>query len=155
VQEKFKWNKKGIRSKTSRTIVNIKSINMKQSHFLLVTAIVGTIFGIMTLFFPDKVAENFGLTPNRETSIVFGWLGAITLCSGVLNFMVRNDDNSHTLKAVLIFTGAFHAVSLLVDLFGINHGVLTFDKMLPGIILHSLMTIGSTFYLLKFKSYKA
>lgn len=127
---------------------------MKQSHFLLVTAIVGIIFGIMTLFFPDKVAENFGLSPNSENSIVFGWLGAITLCSGVLNFIVRNDDNSHTLKAVLLFTGTFHALSLLVDLLGVNHGVLMLNKMLPGMILHSLMTIGTVFYLLKFKSYK-
>jgi hypothetical protein len=127
---------------------------MKQSHFLLLTALVGIIFGIMTLFFPDKVAENFGLTPNSEISIVFGWLGAITLCSGVLNFLVRNDNNSHTLKAVLIFTGTFHALSLLVDLSGINHGVLTMNKMMPGMILHSLMAIGSIFFLLKFKSNK-
>ena len=125
---------------------------MKQSHFLLASAIVGTIFGIMTLFFPDKAAETFGLTANGENAIVFGWLGAITLCSSVLFFMVRNDNNSNTLKSVLIFIGAFNALTLLVDIVGISQGILTIDKMIPGIILHSLMTIGSIFYLLRFKS---
>ena len=127
---------------------------MKQTHFLLVTAIVGTIFGVMTLFFPDKAAETFGLTANGENSIVFGWLGAITLCSAVLFFMVRNDDNSNTLKSVLIFIGAFNALTLIVDIVGISQGVLTINKMIPGIILHSLMTIGSIFFLLRFKTSK-
>jgi len=45
-------------------------------------------------------------------------------------------------------------LSLLVDLSGINHGVLTMNKMMPGMILHSLMAIGSIFFLLKFKSNK-
>jgi len=125
---------------------------MKQTHFLLVTAIVGTIFGVMTLFFPDKAAETFGLTANGENSIVFGWLGAITLCSAVLFFMVRNDDNSNTLKSVLIFIGAFNALTLIVDIVGISQGVLTINKMIPGIILHSLMTIGSIFFVMRFKS---
>ena len=127
---------------------------MKQTHFLLVTAIVGTVFGLMTLFFPDKAAETFGLTANGENTIVFGWLGAITLCSAVLFFMVRNDNNSNTLKSVLIFIGAFNALTLIVDIVGISQGVLTINKMIPGIILHSLMTIGSIFFLLRFKTSK-
>lgn len=125
---------------------------MKQRQFLIVTAIVGTIFGVMTLFFPDKAAETFGLTANSENSIVFGWLGAITLCSAVLFFMVRNDENSNTLKSVLIFIGAFNALTLIVDIVGISQGVLTINKMIPGIILHSLMTIGSIYFVLKSKS---
>lgn len=125
---------------------------MKQTHFLLVTAIVGTIFGIMTLFFPDKAAETFGLTANSENSIVLGWLGAITLCSAVLFFMVRNDNNSNTLKSVLIFIGAFNSLTLIVDIVGISQGVLIINKMIPGIILHTLMTIGSIYFLIKFRS---
>ncbi|MDH5604778.1 MAG: DUF1129 domain-containing protein [Cyclobacteriaceae bacterium] len=124
---------------------------MKQAHFLLVTAAIGTVFGVMTLFFPDKAAETFGLTANGENSIVFGWLGAITLCSSVLFFMVRNDKNSNTLKSVIIFIGAFHALTLIVDIVGISQGVLTINKVIPGIILHSLMTIGSIVFVLRFK----
>jgi hypothetical protein len=119
-----------------------------------VTAIVGTIFGVMTLFFPDKAAETFGLTANGENSIVFGWLGAITLCSAVLFFMVRNDQNSNTLKSVLIFIGAFNALTLIVDIVGIGQGVLSINKMIPGIILHTLMTVGSIYFVLRFKSSK-
>lgn len=125
---------------------------MKQKHFLIVAAIVGTIFGIMTIFFPDEAAETFGLTSNGENSIVLGWLGAITLCSAVMFFMVRNDNNSKTLKSILIFIGSFNVLTLIVDIVGISQGVLTMNKMIPGIILHSLMTIGSIYFLLRFKS---
>jgi hypothetical protein len=125
---------------------------MKQSHFLLATAVIAALFGGMTLFLPGKAAETFGLTANVESSIVFRWLGAITLCSAVLNFLVRNDNHSNTLKAVLIFTGAFHALSLIVDLMGISQGVLTLNKLIPGIILHSLIAIGSIFFIMRFKS---
>lgn len=124
---------------------------MKQSHFLLATAVIAALFGGMTLFFPDKAAGTFGLTTNAESSIVFRWLGAITLCSAFLNFLVRNDNNSNTLKAVLIFTGAFHALSLIVDLMGINQGVLTLNKLIPGIILHLLIAMGSIFFIMRFK----
>lgn len=125
---------------------------MKQKHFLIAAAIVGTIFGIMTLFFPDKAAETFGLTSNGENSIVLGWLGAITLCSAVMFFMVRNENNSKALKSILIFIGSFNVLTLIVDIVGISQGVLIINKMIPGIILHSLMTIGSIFFLLRFKS---
>ncbi len=125
---------------------------MKQKQFLLATAAIAALFGGMTLFLPDKAAETFGLTANVENSIVFRWLGAITLSSAILNYLVRNDINSNTLKAVLIFTGAFHVLSLIVDLMGISQGVLTISKLIPGIIVHSLITIGSIYFLMKFKS---
>ena len=124
---------------------------MKQNHFFLATAVIATLFGSMTLFLPEKAAETFGLTPHAENAVVLRWLGAISLCSALLNFLVRNDNNSNTLKAVLIFTGAFHALSLMVDIMGISQGVLQLNKLIPGIVIHSLITLGSIFFLMKFK----
>ncbi len=106
----------------------------------------------MMLLMPEKASETFGMAFNPEIGIVFRWLGVMIVCSGVLNFIVRKDSDNSTLKTVLIFTAAFHGLSLLIDLLGIGQGVLKIENMAPGLIAHSLVAIGSVFYILKFKT---
>lgn len=125
---------------------------MRRSIFLVLTAIVAFLFGGMMLIAPEKASDTFGLAFNPETGIVFRWLGVMVVCSGILNFIVRNDSDSSTLRAILIFAGAFHALSLLIDFIGIGQGVLKTGNMIPGIIIHTLVAVGSVFYLLKIKT---
>jgi len=124
---------------------------MSRSVFLLLTAIVALLVGGMMSLAPDKAAETFGMTYSPEIGIVFRWLGVTVISSGVLNFVVRKDSDTSTLKAILIFTGAVHALSLLVDIIGIGQGILSFGKLIPGMVAHSLVTIGCVFYTLKIK----
>jgi hypothetical protein len=125
---------------------------MNRSTFLLITALIALLFGGMMLLMPEKASETFGMAFNPEIGIVFRWLGVMIVCSGVLNFIVRKDSDNSTLKTVLIFTAAFHGLSLLIDLLGIGQGVLKIENMAPGLIAHSLVAIGSVFYILKFKT---
>lgn len=125
---------------------------MNRSAFLLITAIVALLFGGMMLLTPEKASETFGISFNSEIGIVFRWLGVMIVCAGMLNFTVRNDSGSGTLKAVLIFTAAFHGLSMLIDLLGISQGVLKIENLMPGIIAHTLVLVGSVFYLLKIKT---
>ena len=125
---------------------------MNRSIFLLLTAVIALLFGGMMLVAPDKASETFGITFSPEIGIVFRWLGVMIVCSGILNFIVRNDSGTSTLKAVLIFTAAFHALSLLIDFVGIGQGVLKTGNLIPGIVVHSFVAVGSVFYLLKIKT---
>ena len=125
---------------------------MNRSTFLLITALIALLFGGMMLLMPEKASETFGMAFNPEIGIVFRWLGVMIVCSGILNFIVRKDSDNSTLKTVLIFTAAFHGLSLLIDLLGIGQGVLKIENMAPGLIAHSLVAIGSVFYILKFKT---
>ena len=70
---------------------------MKRSLFLIITAIIATLFGGMMLFMPVKAAEGFGMTSTLETALMFRSLGGLILCSGVLNFLVRNEGDSKAL----------------------------------------------------------
>jgi hypothetical protein len=125
---------------------------MNRSIFLLLTSVIAFLFGGMMLVSPDKASETFGIAFSPEIGIVFRWLGVMIVCSGILNFIVRKDSGTSTLKAVLIFTAAFHALSLLIDFVGIGQGVLKIGNLIPGIVVHSFVAVGSVFYLLKIKT---
>lgn len=122
---------------------------MNRSIFLLISAMIAMLFGGMMLLAPDQASETFGMSFNPEIGIVFRWLGVMIVSSGILNLLVRKDSSSGTLKAVLIFTATFHGLSLLIDFVGIGQGVLKIENLIPGLIVHSLVTLGSVFYILK------
>jgi uncharacterized membrane protein len=124
---------------------------MKRSTFLLIAAIIAALFGSMMLFVPYKAAEGFGMDSTLQTQLLLRSLGGMVLCSGILNFLVRNQKDSQALKAILIFNVAFHTLSMLNDLYGVNLGILAFDKLIPGIVAHLFIGTGSLLYLLKIK----
>ena len=124
---------------------------MKKSTFLLIVVIIATLVGGMMTFMPNNAAESFGLTGNLENSVLFRWLGVGILASALLIFLLRKSNDSHTLKAVFIFTLIWHALSLIVDFVGISQGVLVISKLLPGMIAHSFISVGSIIYLMKLK----
>jgi hypothetical protein len=125
---------------------------MKRSLFLIITAIIATLFGGMMFFMPDKAAEGFGMTSALETALLFRSLGGLLLCSGVLNFLVRNEGDSKALKAIFIFNIVFHAISMTNVFIGVSQGILMFNKVIPGQVAHLFIGIGSIIYMLKIKT---
>ncbi len=124
---------------------------MKRSLFFIIVAVLGLLFGGMMLVASDKAAEGFGLTSNPVIALLFRILGSAILSSGLLNFLVRNDANSNTLKAVLIFNIVFHGIGMCVDLSGVSSGVLEFGKIVPGLISHLFIGIGSIVYVMRIR----
>ena len=125
---------------------------MKRSTFLLIAAIIATLIGGMSLFSPGKMAEGFGVTPTPMIIFLARELGVLNLCLGVLNFLVRNDTDSKTLKAIFIFNFAYHLIMVPVNLFGISQGIFTFAQAILPLVFHFLMGIGSFIYLSKMKT---
>jgi hypothetical protein len=92
------------------------------------------------------------MTPTPESTILFRSLGGLILASGVLNYLVRHQADSPTLKAVLIFNVVFHALSMANDFAGTAQGTLGMDKIIPGQIAHLFIGIGSAWYAMRMKS---
>lgn len=125
---------------------------MKRSIFLLIVAIIAILIGGISILLPDKMAEGFGGTSTPLLIFLVRELGVFSLCAGVLNFLVRNDTDSKTLKAIFIFNISYHMIMLPVNFIGISQGALSFGQAIPPLVIHLFVGIGSLIYLVKIKT---
>ena len=125
---------------------------MKRSVFLIITAILGLLFGGLMLFFPVFAATNFGIIPTPQTSQMLRSVGGVDLCLGILNLLVYKQPDSTALKAILIVNLLSHLISMVVDGSAAYMGVVAFSKIAPGLIAHLFIIIGALVYILKMRA---
>jgi hypothetical protein len=125
---------------------------MKRSTFLLISGIAAFLFGAMMFFLPGMAAQLLGIAPTPAVASVLRGMGGLIIGSGVINFLVRNYNDTETLKAVLLTNIVTHLFGLLADLLGVNDGALTIIKMAPVEATHLFVGIGSLIFLLKLKN---
>ena len=125
---------------------------MKRSTFLLIAAFFGLLIGGMSLFLPNKMADGFGITATPVIIFLSRELGAFNLCTGILNFIVRNDADSKTLKAIFIFNVTYHVIMMPVNVIGLSQGVFSIGQAILPFVFHLLLGIGSFIYLTKIKT---
>jgi hypothetical protein len=124
---------------------------MKRSVFLIITAILGLLFGGMMLFFPVFAATNFGIVSTPQISQMLRSVGGVDLCLGILNLLVYNQPDSKALKAILIVNLLSHLISMVVDGSAACTGVVAFSKIAPGLVAHLFIVVGALIYILKMK----
>ena len=125
---------------------------MKRSTFLLIVAILAFLFGCMMLFAPAKALEGFGLVPDPLSSFLMQLVGSFILSMGILNFRVRTHGDSLTLRSVLLFNVLAHAIGMIIDCLGIAQGIMLFAKVIPGLVVHVFVGIGSLIYMMRMKT---
>jgi len=125
---------------------------MKRSIFLIITSIISVLFGGMMFFLPDTMIEGYGSVPDLFSSFMMREIGVLILCSGLLNFLVRNNGDSMSLKAILIFNATYHVAMIPIVLLGVSQEVFMFDKSIGGLVAHLFIGIGSLIYLMKIKT---
>ncbi|HEX5172030.1 MAG TPA: hypothetical protein VFW11_22785, partial [Cyclobacteriaceae bacterium] len=130
----------------------ITKTNMKRSIFLIITAVLSLLIGIMCLLSPDKMADGFGVAVTPLIIMLIREAGVSNLCMGFLNFAVRNHSDSMSLKAVLFFNMAYHALILPINIYGWSQGILSVDQVGPAFGIHLLLAIGFLLYALKIKT---
>jgi hypothetical protein len=123
---------------------------MKRSSFLLIAAIIPSLFGLVMMFVPDQMLSN-SLTSeaNLQTRSVTQWVGFAAFTVGLITFLSRNDAGSIALKAVLIGNIVFHSLGLCFDTYHYSIGVMKLSGLITGLIPHSLLIIGFVYYLIK------
>jgi hypothetical protein len=125
---------------------------MKRSTFLLISAIIGFLFGSLMIFAPAKAAEGFGIVSTPEHLMFFRAMGEAIFAMSVLNYLVRNEGDSNALKAILIFNVLYHALGLTNDIYSVLQETITLIKVMPGIVTHLFIGLGSIFYLMRIKT---
>ena len=125
---------------------------MKRSIFLVITAILSALIGVMCLFFPEKLAAGFGVPITPLILMMSREAGATNLSMGILNFFVRNHTDSPSLKIILLFNMIYHLLILPANIYGWSQGIMEISQMGPAFIIHLLLALGFLYYTLKIKS---
>ena len=126
---------------------------MKRSTFFTITALIACMFGIGMIVMPVMIAETFGLTSlSTVTDFLLRCMGSMLFSIGVANFLVRKQEDSIALKAVLIMNIVYHLLSAGVDFSANIMAVLPTVKSLPAYAVHLFVGVGSYIYLRTIKT---
>lgn len=124
---------------------------MKRSIFFLIIAVLNGFMGAFMTIAPASAAETFGMAVSPHLVSMMRSLGTVLLSLGVLDFLVRNEEDSSALRAVLIFNLLGHGLGLFFGILDVAQGIIEFAKVAPGLTVPLLGTLGSLFYLMKMK----
>ena len=120
---------------------------MARSRFLLISGILSFIFGAMMFFVPSFGAQSIGISLAPESLSLIRGMGGLIIGSGAINFLMRNNSNSESIKALLLTNIITHIFGMGADIFGLMDGVLVLSKIAPVQITHLFIGVGSLIYL--------
>jgi len=114
---------------------------MKRKTFLSIVSPVALIIGLVALFFPSILLESKGVIPGGPVKVWMSEVGILLVSAGVILFLVRKEEDSIALKAILIGN-----TLVQIGLLGVIKEV---SGIIPNSILHVLLSIGFIYYLSK------
>ena len=120
---------------------------MKRSYFFWIATILALAFGLLTFLAPGFAATQFQLAASPETDTTFRILGSVLLGVAVLNFLVRDQPMSETLKAVLWGDVSIHGIGLVGDIWSAAAGDIPWAGIAVGLVAHLIVLIGALYYL--------
>ncbi len=121
---------------------------MKRPHFMIIAALIAWLFGLMMIFVPDKALDT-----GSAANLGMQWYGIALFSIGVIIFFSRNDPGSKALKAVMIGNILFHLIGEVFDVYDYTAGFTQLSGILASGIIHVLLFIGFTYYLMKIPKY--
>ena len=123
---------------------------MTQSTFLIIAALIPTIFGLVMMIIPDKMLSNSLVQPPTKAVLsVTQWAGFGTFTVGIITFLSRNDTGSDSLTAIMIGNVVFHVLGLCFDVIHYRIRVMKLSGLVTGLIPHFLLIAGFMYYLIK------
>jgi hypothetical protein len=90
---------------------------MRLRTFLIVDAVIASVFGLVLLLIPTLLGALYGISLNPGGTMVGQLFGTALLGFGVINWLMRNSTEGHAVRAVLL--GNF-----ISDVLGFMVGVL-------------------------------
>ncbi len=126
---------------------------MKRSVFFLITALLSIIVGGISIFMTSKASAGLGMGSSPETLALMRAMGGIFLSMGILNFLIKDNVDSKSLRDILVFNIVVHLSGMLIDFWAINEKTFTLNKTLPGHIFHLFVIIGSIIFLQRMGNY--
>lgn len=87
---------------------------MKFNLFMIIAAVLGALFGLGFLLFPEQVMETYDVTLGEGGAWVARYLGATFIGIAALTFLARNATQSEALGALLAGDFVLSALGLIV-----------------------------------------
>jgi len=122
---------------------------MQRKTFLTLTSCIAVAIGTFVLVAPEVMIENVkSAVPSESANVMARTVGILLITVGILDFLVRNHEDSPTLRAVLIANLVLQIGIMPIDPMAYASGVYkTLASWLPNSILHLMLAAGFVYYL--------
>ena len=97
---------------------------MKFSTFMVIYAVVSTVFGLAFVFTPGLILPIYGVEPDAALRLIGQLFGAVLISLALLAWLVRNLRDSETQHAVILALLVGEALGFILALIGQLNGVL-------------------------------
>ncbi len=120
-----------------------------RKHFLTLVAGIAILVGTVCVFQPTFLLQEIKHAVANPASVVMArTAGMGFLAVGLLNFAVRNHDDSPSLRAILGANLLFQLALIPIDPWAFAEGTFrTLGSFVPNTILHIVLAIGFTYFL--------
>jgi len=119
---------------------------MKRSTFLLISAIVAWIFGLVMMINPRGFTSGTIPIPTDQIDALMRLLGVNLFAIGWINFLSRTDGWSKALRAILIGNIILHVFGLGFDFYNYSLGLFLMSGIMMGAVVHLLFIFGFSYY---------
>jgi hypothetical protein len=126
---------------------------MSRKTFLIITSFAALAIGLFALTSPGVLIESVKYAAPSETANVMArTVGILLVTVGVLDFLVRNDGDSPTMRSILVANLILQLGIMPIDPSAYACGVFkTLGSFVPNTILHVFLAGGFAYYLIKMK----
>jgi hypothetical protein len=126
---------------------------MSRKLFLTITAVVASLIGVFALTAPSVLITSVKVAAPSETANVMArTVGILLITVGVLDFLVKDHEDSPTMRSVLIANLVLQIGIMPIDPSAYATGVYkTVGSFAPNTVLHVLLASGFIYFLAKMK----
>ena len=126
---------------------------MRRKTFLTMSSITVLLVGCFALAAPEVLLTNVKhAAPSEAANVMARTVGVLLVSVGVLNFLIRDHEDSPTLRAILIANFLLQLGILPIDPIAYASGAFrSLGSFVPNTVLHVLLAFGFIFYLRKMK----
>jgi hypothetical protein len=126
---------------------------MKRKTFLTVTAVIVLLIGGFALISPAVlITQVKDAAPSETANVMARTVGVLLIFVGVLNFLVKDHEDSATMRAILIANLLLQIGILPIDPSAYASGVYrTLGSFAPNTVIHILLACGFSYYLARMK----
>ena len=123
--------------------------NMKRKTFLTVASVIALAIGSFALSVPGVLIGTVKMAaPSEAANVMARTVGILLITVGLLNFLVRGDEDSPTLRSILVADLVLQLGILPIDPLAYANGVYgTAGSFVPNTIIHILLATGFAYYL--------
>lgn len=127
---------------------------MKRSTFLTLASTIALTIGAFSLLAPALLLDSKGVS-SKLALIWTREVGVLLFAIGLILFMVREHEDSSTLRAVMIGSTVIQIGLLPIEMIAYREGLITrISGIIPNTIVHIFLASGFCYYILKMPSVK-